>query len=130
MTATDKQTPSSHQLQVFYDGSCPICTREIAFYQRREGADGICWVDVSASKSPEVAPGLSKDQALSRFHVKTVDGTLVSGGAAFAELWTALPGFGPLGRIFQTSFLVWGLNRAYDAFLKLRPFLQRLAARG
>ena len=130
MTATDQQPQSSHQLQVFYAGSCPICTREIAFYQRREGADGICWVDVSASKSPEVAPGLSKDQALSRFHVKTVHGTPVSGGAALAELWTALPGFSPLGRIGQTSILVWGLNRAYDAFLKLRPFLQRLAARG
>ena len=80
MTAAAKQTPSSHQLQVFYDGSCPLCTREIAFYQRREGADVICWVDVSANKAPEVSPGLSKDQALSRFHVKTEDGTLVSGG--------------------------------------------------
>jgi predicted DCC family thiol-disulfide oxidoreductase YuxK len=129
MTAAAKQTPSSHHLQVFYDGSCPLCTREIAFYQRREGADGICWVDVSASNSPEVSPGLSKDQALSRFHVKTGDGTLVSGGAAFAELWAALPGFRPLGRIFQTSFLVWVLNAAYDAFLKVRPFLQKLAAR-
>jgi predicted DCC family thiol-disulfide oxidoreductase YuxK len=116
-------------LQVFYDGSCPLCTREIAFYQRREGADGICWVDVSANTSPEAYPGLSKDQALSRFHVKTGNGTLVSGGAAFAELWTALPGFRPLGRIFQTSFLVWMLNGAYDAFLKFRPFLQRLAAK-
>ena len=87
-------------------------------------------MDVSASNSPEVSPGLSKDQALSRFHVKTGDGTLVSGGAAFAELWAALPGFRPLGRIFQTSFLVWVLNAAYDAFLKVRPFLQKLAARG
>ena len=124
MTETVKQPTASAKLQVFYDGSCPLCAREIAFYRRRQGADGICWVDVSASELPEVSPGLSKDRALSRFHVRSGDGTLVSGGAAFAELWTALPSFRALGRVFQASFLVWVLNGAYDVFLKFRsdPF--------
>ena len=29
------------KLTVFYDGSCPLCTREIAFYRHKDGADQI-----------------------------------------------------------------------------------------
>ncbi len=114
---------------VFYDGACPLCAREIAFYQARAGADGVCWVDISRSDHGEVAPGLSRDQALARFHVLDVDGRLFSGGLAFARLWRALPGFRLFGRLFQVRPLAWGLDHAYDVFLRFRPQLQALARR-
>lgn len=109
---------------VFYDGGCPLCTREIAFYRRRSGADAISWVDVHDLTERDVAPGLSKARALARFHVATPDGEIVSGGAAFARLWAALPGFRLLGKLFQRAPLTWLLDRAYDLFLKVRPRLQ------
>lgn len=112
---------------VFYDGACPLCRREIAFYQGRQGADGVHWVDVSDAGTGEVAPGLSKTQALSRFHVRYDHGRLVSGGAAFAALWRALPGFRPLGRLFRIAPFAWLLERAYVAFLRIRPRLQAMA---
>ena len=68
------------ELTVFYDGACPLCEREISFYQRQAGSDRLCWVDVSSVPDGEVAPGLSRDQALNRFHVLSADGTLASGG--------------------------------------------------
>lgn len=113
-------------LTVFYDGACPLCQREISFYKRREGADGISWVDVNDVPKCEVAPGLSKDQALARFHVLNADGRLLTGGAAFAGLWAALPGFRVWGRLFQARPLAWTLDRAYDLFLPIRPRLQAL----
>ena len=109
---------------VYYDGGCPLCAREIAFYHRRAGADAVCWVDVHNLSDVEVLPGLSKTQALARFHVATPEGEIVSGGAAFARLWAALPGFRPLGRLFQRAPLTWLLDRTYDLFLKVRPRLQ------
>ena len=54
------------------------------------------------------------------------DGTLVSGGRAFAELWAVLPGFRAWGRLFRNRPLTWLLNRAYDVFLGFRPQLQTM----
>lgn len=109
---------------VFYDGGCPVCRREIAFYKRRKGANRIEWVDLSRSIDGEVAPGLCRDAALARFHVLNADGKLVSGGEAFACLWDALPGLRPVGRVFRKKPLLWILNLAYDVFLKIRQRLK------
>lgn len=118
----------AEKLTVFYDGACPLCELEISFYRRRQGADEVSWVDVSGTSIDEVAPGLSRDKALARFHVMHPDGALVSGGRAFADLWSILPGFSPWGRLLRYRPLTWVLNRAYDLFLGFRPRLQAMMA--
>jgi hypothetical protein len=55
-----------------------------------------------------------------------IDGTLLSGGAAFAELWASLPAFATLGRIFKLPVLRSIINIGYDFFLIVRPRLQKL----
>ena len=116
------------ELTVYYDGSCPLCRREIAHYRRLDGGARVCWLDVSAAGAPLDA-GLSCDSALRRFHVRDARGRLYSGGAAFARLWQVLPGWRVPGRVFAWPPLSWLLEGAYRAFLPLRPRLQRLAAR-
>jgi predicted DCC family thiol-disulfide oxidoreductase YuxK len=111
-------------LKVFYDGSCPLCIREIAFYQRQAGASRISWIDVSRTGDDDVAPGLSRVKAMSRFHVLDVDGELFTGGKAFAKIWDVLPRFRLLARLFRIQPFAWILDRAYDFFLKFRPYLQ------
>lgn len=118
---------NTDELTIFYDGACPLCRREIDFYQRRRGAEKLSWVDVSRCSEEEVAPGLSKQAALARFHVQSSDGSLASGGEAFARLWTSLPGFRTIGRILQLPPLAWLAERGYRLFLKFRPHLQNLA---
>lgn len=110
---------------VFFDGSCPMCSREIAFYQRQLGADGVAWVDVSACPLAEVPAGLSREAVMARFHVRGADGQLVSGAQAFATLWAALPRFSMAGRIMALPGIRHILEVAYLAFLPLRPWMQR-----
>ncbi|MEM9683615.1 MAG: DUF393 domain-containing protein [Pseudomonadota bacterium] len=119
---------AEERLTVFYDGSCPLCRREIRFYRERTGAGQLAWVDVSRVEGRQVAEGLSRDMALARFHVRMADGRLLAGGDAFAALWSALPRFAPIGRMFRFRPLRWLLNRSYDAFLGIRPSLQALIA--
>ncbi|WP_420347501.1 demethoxyubiquinone hydroxylase family protein [Pelagibius sp.] len=117
------------RLTVFYDGACPLCRREIAFYRGRRGAETVTWCDVSTVDAPEVTDGLSRDAALARFHVRDASGRLMSGGAAFARLWEEMPAFRSLGRAFRHPPLRWLIDRSYDLFLHLRPGLQWLARR-
>ncbi|NNF76643.1 MAG: DUF393 domain-containing protein, partial [Rhizobiales bacterium] len=69
---------TSNALTVYYDGSCPLCAREIGFYKGRTGADAILWIDASKITAKDVAPGLSKARALARFHVLTPTGDVLS----------------------------------------------------
>jgi predicted DCC family thiol-disulfide oxidoreductase YuxK len=117
------------KLSVLFDGACPLCVREIAFYRRLRGADALDWIDVSAG-GPDVAfCGISARDARARFHVVLPGGTPVSGAAAFVEIWRRLPAFRPLAVLLGHRPGVWIMDRAYSLFLKIRPRLQRLAAR-
>lgn len=130
MTEKDTEARKNSACTVYYDGSCPLCRKEIGFYRRREGAEEIEWIDVSAEdyRGGEGAP--EPDAAMKRFHVARTDGKLVSGGAAFAQLWATLPGFRSAGYLFLMPPFSWAIAFAYRLFLPLRPLLQKLAAKG
>lgn len=110
-------------LTVYYDGSCPLCRREIALYQRQRGAERLAWNDVSAG-APTGAD-LSCETAMRRFHVRDAQGRLHSGAAGFARLWRSLPGWRGLGWLAAVPPISWLLELAYRTFLPLRPRLQR-----
>ena len=83
----------------------------------------IQFIDVSN----DVAPGCPIDRAalLARFHARE-DGRMLSGAAAFAAMWRAIPMLRPLGLVARNRLMLAILERAYVRFLKLRPGLQRL----
>ena len=105
--------------EVYYDGACPVCAREIATYQRARGAEGLCFVDVSKPDAP-LAPGLTREAALARMHVRRADGRMASGAAAFAALWSALPGWAWLGRLAALPGIAQALELGYRGFLGIR----------
>jgi predicted DCC family thiol-disulfide oxidoreductase YuxK len=114
---------ASPTLTVWFDGACPLCTREIALMRRLDRAQRIEFVDV-------VEPGAScpLDQALlmARFHARE-DGVILDGAAAFAAMWRAIPLLRPLGLLARIPMILRVLEWGYVQFLKVRPTLQRLA---
>jgi len=114
----------AQRLQVFYDGGCPVCSREIAFYRARPGADGFEWVDVQCS-GESLGTGLSREAALARLHVRLPDGTLLSGAAAFAAMWRNMPGFKWLGRWLQLPPFGALAELGYRIFLRVRRAWRR-----
>ncbi len=115
--ATHQATTSA--VQVYYDGGCPVCSREIAFYRARPGADGFTWIDVNGDPSL-LGPGLTREAALARMHVRRADGTLLDGAAAFAEMWRHMPGFTWLGRLLAVPPFGALAELAYRVFLVSR----------
>lgn len=115
--------PEYGACEVYFDGSCPMCQAEIGYYRSKGPAAAFHDIHGDPAALPA---GLSRGQALARFHVRTASGELVSGARAFAELWKVTPGWRWLGRLAMTPPLVWLLEGLYRAFLPVRPWLQRL----
>jgi len=112
------------ETKVFFDGTCPLCSREINFYKRKGKGANIIWVDISLLDTGDVFPGLTKEEALKRFHLLDYKGRLLSGAKAFAALWLVLPPFKLLGRIAQKEPFTFILELLYRTFLLIRPHLQ------
>ncbi|MPQ95290.1 thiol-disulfide oxidoreductase DCC family protein [Thioclava sp. JE_KL1] len=105
---------------VYYDGGCPLCRAEIGLYRETPGAEALAFVDLS-EPGATLPDGLSRADALARFHVRAEDGRLVSGAAAFAELWSHLPRWRGLARIARWPLVKTLLELTYRVFLRLRP---------
>lgn len=115
-------------LTVYYDGDCPVCTREVAFYQRRRGARRIRWINLAQCDERELGTDLSREAAYSRLHARRPDGRLMSGAQAFAALWQALPVFRLAGRVAALPGIAQGLEWGYRGFLKVRRLWRRDAS--
>lgn len=128
-------TRSNPEVTVYFDGACPLCRAEIGHYRRSLGAERIDFVDVARRESADrLPPDLSREGALRRFHVRTDDGQLVSGAAAFARLWLTLPGWRWLGRLVGLRILgrqplLPIAETAYRLSLPMRPRLVGLLTR-
>jgi predicted DCC family thiol-disulfide oxidoreductase YuxK len=108
---------------VWFDGNCPLCTREIAAMRKLDRKGAISFIDVMSNGAD--CP-LDRTQLLARFHAEE-NGQLLSGAAAFAAMWRAIPMLRPLGLVARNKWVLAGLERAYIFFLRVRPQLQRLA---
>lgn len=115
-------------LTVYYDGACPLCSIEIAHYKRQKGAEALHFVDASDPAS-DLGEGLTREAALSRFHVRDASGTLVSGAKGFTRIWQTLPRWRPLARLARLPGLTPLLELLYRGFLPIRPTLSHLVAR-
>lgn len=113
------------KLIVWYDGGCPLCRREIALMRRLDRRHAIDFVDVA---SDDVACPVDRAALLARFHARE-DGRLVSGAAAFAAMWRAIPRLRPFGIAARNPIVLSALEQLYRLFLRVRPRLQRLAKR-
>ena len=112
----------SPRLTVWFDGGCPLCTREIALMRRMDKASAILFVDVM---SADASCPIDQADLLARFHAEE-DGKLLSGAAAFAAMWRAIPMLRPLGLAARNPWVLAMLEKLYVYFLRYRPKLQSL----
>jgi predicted DCC family thiol-disulfide oxidoreductase YuxK len=113
---------------VYFDGSCPLCRAEIGYYRRRDQDRALCFVDISETCAvpPE---GITQERAMKRFHVRASDGRLLSGAAAFVEVWTRLPRWRWAARAASLPGALIVLEWGYRVFLPLRPFIAHFVGR-
>lgn len=110
---------------VYFDASCSLCRAEIGYYRRKDQDRAICFVDISETGA--IPPdGITKERAMRRFNVRASDGRLLSGTAAFVEVWTRLPKWRWAARAASLPGALIALEWGYRIFLPVRPFISRL----
>lgn len=114
-----------NNVKVWFDGGCPLCRREIATMRKLDRNGAIEFVDV-AGEAPVDCP-VDQGELLARFHAEE-NGKVLSGAAAFAAMWRAIPLLRPLGLLARNGAVLAILERLYRAFLKVRPRLQKLVS--
>lgn len=114
-----------NQVTVWHDGDCPLCRREIALMRRLDTRGAIAFVDAAG---PATCPP-DRAEMLARFHAREADGPLLSGAAAFAAMWRAIPALRPLSEAARNPLVLSLLERFYLGFLRVRPHLQHWLAR-
>ena len=113
------------KVKVWFDGACPLCQREIALMRRMDKNGAITFVDVSDKGDPSCP--IDQSELLARFHAEE-DGKVLSGAAAFAAMWRAIPALKAFGLMARNRKVLAVLERFYILFLKVRPRLQRLVS--
>lgn len=113
---------------MFYDGSCPLCRREVAHYRRLDKHNRVLWLDISEPEAPLADYGLTRDRAMQELHVLGSDGQMYTGAAAFAKIWESLPYFRWLARVTKFPGVLKALEIAYRPFARWR--LRRQCAAG
>ena len=105
---------------VFFDGSCPLCRREIAHYRRIDRAERLHWVDASSEPVALAGYGLDLQRAMAELHVLDGSGQWHRGEGAFMVIWEHLPAYRWLARLISTTGMRTPLGFAYRRFAAWR----------
>ncbi|MGX9356095.1 thiol-disulfide oxidoreductase DCC family protein [Roseobacteraceae bacterium S113] len=103
----------SEKLDVIYNDTCPICSREVDMYK---GATDEAVIYHGLSHCDLSRFGLTPEQSAREFHVLH-KGELVSGLAAFALLWERMPRLRWAARLVRLPVLAPALEWVYRHIL-------------
>ena len=106
---------NSWELEVFYDGDCPLCRREIEFLRRRDRGGRIRFTNISATTFEASAYGKTQDEFMERIHGLLPDGFWVAGVEVFRRLYDAI-GFRPLVFLTRLPLISHALDFGYRVF--------------
>ena len=106
------------RFELFFDGDCPLCAREVAGLRRLDRGRGrLALTDIAAPGFRAEAHGKTQRELMARIHGRLLDGTWVEGMEAFRRAYAAVG---------------WGWLLAPSGWAGLRPLFDaayRLFAR-
>ena len=119
MEHQSSQGPSD-SFEVFFDGGCPLCAKEIDFIRWLDRKNILIFTDIDADDfNSEKETGRDFETLMASIHGRLSDGTIIHGVEVFRQLYgrTAFAWLVPLTRIPGVTQI---LDLMYDFFAKYR----------
>jgi predicted DCC family thiol-disulfide oxidoreductase YuxK len=116
-------------VEVFFDGLCPLCRREMAMLRRRDKRGRIRFIDIADADFNPGSVGVTREVLMSRIHARLPDGSIIHGVEVFRRLYAAV-GFPRLVVLSRLPGVAQVLDLAYRWFAKNRLRLTGRCADG
>ena len=119
MENQSSQGPSD-SFEVFYDGGCPLCAKEIDFIRWLDKKNCLIFTDIDANDFNSVKEtGRDFETLMASIHGRLSDGTIIHGVEVFRQLYgrTAFKWLIPLTRLPGITQV---LDLLYDFFARYR----------
>jgi predicted DCC family thiol-disulfide oxidoreductase YuxK len=107
------------EIEVYYDGGCPVCLREVRVLRRLDRRGRIRFTDIDAPGFQAPQPGPALDDLTARIHARASDGAWIHGVEVFRCLYAAV-GFGALVAVSRWPGIAQVLDRGYAIFARNR----------
>ena len=113
-------------IKVYFNDSCNICRMEINHYKKIANSD-LEWIDITNNDEAIKTTSKSQKELLRRLHVIN-DGEVIGGAKAFIIIWSKIPKYKILSKIFSIKPLFIIFHYIYEIaafflFLKNRKQL-------
>lgn len=110
---------ASWDVEVLYDGDCPLCRREIGWLRRWDRRGRIRFTDIAAEDFSAVGLGLDQDRLMAEIHGRLPDGTWIRGVEVFRRLYAAV-GYPRFAAATRWPGVAQALELGYRAFARNR----------
>lgn len=107
------------RIEVFFDGACPICSREMAIVRKLDRNDEIACTDIAARDFDATGLGLDAEALNRQIHGRLGDGRIVTGVEVFRQVYGLL-GFRRWVALSRRPWIARVLERLYAVFAKHR----------
>jgi predicted DCC family thiol-disulfide oxidoreductase YuxK len=119
MTENAIVPPKDWSVQVFYDGDCPLCRREIEMIRKLDRKQIIWFADIANKDFNSSDWGKNIGQLMAEIHVRRPSGEWLIGVEAFRAIYRAI-GFQRLVLLSRLPLIRFVLNWGYHYFAKNR----------
>ncbi|GAM08645.1 putative protein [Geobacter sp. OR-1] len=122
------QEITEYPVQVFYDGSCSLCTAKMAFYREKEKKGRLVFVDISAPSFDATLYDMPLAAFMYEMHAIDRWGEVYRGVDAFRVIWQALPSslwYGLLGTLVSLPGIHFLARLVYRTIAGMRKLLPK-----
>jgi predicted DCC family thiol-disulfide oxidoreductase YuxK len=113
------------EFEIFFDGACPLCRREIDWIRGRDRQQRLLLTDISAPQFDPQSVGKTYQQLMARIHGRLPSGEMVEGVDVFRRMYQAV-GFKTVVRMSRWPVVKQILEASYIVFAKLRKKRNKL----
>lgn len=114
MKARRAESSSPHELEVFFDGDCPLCTREVSLIRKKDKGERILFTNIAAPDFNALERGFTQKELMDEIYAELPDETRIRGVEVFRRMYDLI-GFGQLVSVTR----LFGVRQSLDGLYKV-----------